>query len=738
MENSTPTTSQHVTFELANCKLQLRPELLFHLQQYGGQPSYLIEDELNSKYYRIGTAEYNLISLFDGTTTVARAIAQTAAQMGNQAIGESEAITICKWLIDSNLASTSVSRSADRLWESREASERKQMMQKINPITPKFSLFNPDRILTQLNTAFGWLFSLPIFSIWILVVCTGLYSVLANWDVFAGQSNQVFSVDNWIWLGFTWIGLKLIHETAHGIVCKRYGGNVRQAGVVFILLLPLPYVDVTSSWRFPSKWQKIKVAAAGMYAEVFIAAVAAIAWSQLEPGILKTQLSNIMLAGSLTTVLFNANPLMRFDGYYMLTDWLEQPNLGTNGQRFLHWLGTKYYLGMSIPKPNWQKGRGGIVATYAVCAFAWRILICVVLVFAAESIVYGAGVALAALAVAMWVLWPILKLLRFVFVGNESEQKPSAIRFCLLTTSCIVAVWAILAYVPWYSRIHAPAIVNFSERTEIRLPISGFVEKIHVLSDQVVQPDQLIATLRNNQLKADIEILRLQIKTAELRARIYKQPPRQIAAYDVEVKTLESLMTRLRERLTQQQQLEVRAPVAGQILADNLDFLMGSFVSPGHLICSIGSLENKRIEALISQHDLEKFEARKGMQVDVHLWGSQPGFFGATLDQINPRAEVELPHPAFGSTTGGPLAVKFRAIGDSDLSEPSNDFPYELIVPRFLGKVRPPESEAKSLRPGQMGTVSIRTARGTIGEVLCEGTISWFRKIRKQNQRALF
>ena len=295
--------------ELSNCKLQLRADLSFHLQEYNGAPCYLVEDELNSRFFRIGMAEHHLISLMDGKTTISKAISQSATQLGDQAIDEQDAITICKWLIDSGLATTDASRTSGRLIEAHEKADHKKRMQKMNPVTPKFSLFNPDSFLTKVNGLFGWVFSFPLFLLWCVVVGVALYQVAANWDLIT-NSSSVFSRDNWIGLGIAWILLKLLHETAHGVACKRFGGDVRQCGIVLIVMIPLPFVDVTSSWRFPSKWQRIFVAGAGMYVEIFCAAVAAIVWCNSDVGVIRQAAFNVMLAGSITTIFFNANPLM--------------------------------------------------------------------------------------------------------------------------------------------------------------------------------------------------------------------------------------------------------------------------------------------------------------------------------------------------------------------------------------------------------------------------------------------
>jgi len=316
-----------------------------------------------------------------------------------------------------------------------------------------------------------------------------------------------------------------------------------------------------------------------------------------------------------------------------------------------------------------------------------------------------------------------------VFVGNETERRPSAIRFVALTSTLCTAIWAVWTFVPWHARIEAPAIVEFATTAEVRTPVRGFVVAIHVAPDQFVQQGDLLATLNNPELDADIETLRLEIQTAELRARIYKQPPRKIAAYQVEIKNCESLSKRLTERLQQQKNLEIRAQISGQVLADELDVLLGTFLSPGHKVCSIGSTENKKVTTLIAQHDFELFKNRTGSEVDVHVWGHGPGYFKANLDQVNPRARVTLPHPAFNSTSGGPLTVKYRP----PTSDEDENQPFELVDPRFLGQITLSDDSSHLFRAGQMGTVSFRTTRGTVGEVVSETTVAWLRKMRQQN-----
>lgn len=710
----------------------MRPDLTFRLQEYQGAPCYVIEDDLNSRFYRVGVAEYNLISLLDGTTTVSQAIATTSAAMGDMAINEHEAIAICNWLIQSELASTQQSRTAGRLSDSHEKSSRRKAFSRLNPISTKIPLFNPDRLLALLSPALGWLFSLPMSAVWALVVATGGYQVWSHWDQATSGANQILDRSNWLYLGLVWLGLKLVHELAHGLVCKRFGASVRQTGIVFILLLPLPFVDVTQIWKLDSKWKRIFVAAAGMYVEIFLAAVAALLWAPMEPGIAKQILFNVMVAGSVTTVLFNINPLMKFDGYYMLADFLELPNLATHGQQWLAWLGKKFYLGMDVQQPTWPEGKTFTVATYAILAFAWRILICITLILAAEALLYGLGLVLAMAAFVLWVIIPTAKLLRFVFLGDGSRQKPSAIRFVALTSVVSCLLWGLLNHTPWHSRIEAPAIVDFHAVHEVRTPVSGFVREILIEPGQSVKKGDLLVRLENPELQNEIDDLRLAIGISKVRAGQYRTEQR-IPSYQVEINNGRSLVKRLSERIQQQNQLAIRAPEDGQLIVDDLNSLLGSYLAAGQTLCSLGTGDEREIQALIAQNNYDAFQDRTLQNVQIHVWGFGSREFQGRLKQVVPKARLQLPHPAFASTAGGPLPVRFASTqGDpSGTGVPASPSSVQLIEPHFLGQVHLLNSDDGLLNPGQRCTVSFRGSSGTVGSVLYDFLYKWFTRQKR-------
>ena len=243
----------------------------------------------------------------------------------------------------------------------------------------------------------------------LLLIGAGMVVIATHWDEFIASSHLIFSPHNWLSMALAWVVLKIVHELGHALVCKRHGGEVREAGLIFILLAPAAFVDVTSSWRFASKWQRIHVAAAGMYVELVLAALAAMVWSQADSVVLRHLLFNMIVMASFSTLVFNANPLMRFDGYYIFADLLEIPNLATEGVRFVRQLGAYVFYGRMLPSRELLGGRGWVVRIYGLAAWLWRLVVCVSLLAAASVLFKGAGLVLGVAGAACWFGKPLVQ-----------------------------------------------------------------------------------------------------------------------------------------------------------------------------------------------------------------------------------------------------------------------------------------------------------------------------------------
>ena len=719
-ETSSHENETHVAFEVMGMMPKMREDLRINVQTYAGETCYVIEDAISSKFFRLGLAEYTLVSLLDGKTTIAEAMGHTASITGADALSERETGTLCKWLLDSQLATTSQSRGAARLSETLDKDMQRKLVGKANPIMQKIPLFNPMPFLRPIDWISRAVFSNIAATIWICVVAYGGFRLWANWENFSGGAN-LFSAGNWFWVLVTWVGLKLVHELSHAMACRRFGGNVREAGLVFIVFAPMPYVDVTSSWRMDSKWKRILIAGAGMYAEVFLAAIAAIIWATTFDPLIQQHCVNVIVTATFVTLLFNANPLMRFDGYYMLTDAIEMPNLGTHGRQWTSYFMRRYFMGVQASCPQWPEGKHWVVVSYAVLAFMWRILISVSIALSAELLFHGAGVVLAVGAVALWIGIPAYKSIQTLRQTSQASYP----RMATITGAIALCLFLLWAVVPWYSQATVPIVVDYHPTQEIRCGVSGFLNKCHVKVGDHVRQGDLLATLSNREIVLERENLILEIEQSVQRARDFRHDEA-IGAVQVEEKTQASLQSRLTQIDKQIRSLTLIAPHDGIIAASDIESREGTALSAGDRLMVMGADEREMIFGLVAQSDIDAFRERVGDEIDVHVWGSGFHSFVGQISRVLPRASNELSHDALGAHIGGPLTVRPKQ-ASSDTEQPE----VELIDPRFPIHIKFAGCAAERILPGQSGYARLHYHRGTVGVVFIQTVTDWISNKRQ-------
>ena len=699
----------HAVRELGNLTLALRDDLKFQSQSFDGQSFILIEDPLSATFYRVGPAEYAFLSLLDGRTTVAEVLSHLANSASAEPLTSHEAAGLCKWLIEAELASTAESSDPHR----RSMVAKKAMCGRFwrnwNPIAMRWPLVNPDPFFTAITPCLRWLFTLWAFGLWAVVILLALYHAAADWPRIVASSSTVVVLGNAWWLTACWVVLKCLHEMAHGIVCKKYGCSVRGAGIILVLFAPIAYVDVTSSWRCRSKWERMHIAAAGIYLELLVAAAALLTWSHTGQGVVNHVCLNIAIMASVTTLLFNANPLMRFDGYYVLADWLEIPNLSARGQQWLAQCARKYLLGINAPPAPWTSGRGLVIRVYALAAFAWRIVVSAGLVMVAATMFHGAGIALAAVALILWIAIPIGRFVAAMARANPWER-PSWKRLCGLTALLVGCCALLFLVVPWPGACNAPAVVDYTQPTIVRAGCSGFIREIRVAAGEFVEQDQILAVLENKQLQFELDDLRLNLEKSRLLCRI-NETRQMLAVAQAERERIAELNKRICEKEGQLSQLTVRAAQRGHIIGRNIEKLVGRYLREGDQILIVGDENRKELQLSIAQDDLAMFALRIGQEVEVCVPGQRT--MRAHLTMLEPQAVLQPKHLSLCAANGGPIPVRDKGgeasphVGESEQ--------YEFLAPRFVGTVALTESQSRQLSSGQLATVSIRPHQETVG-----------------------
>jgi len=702
------------TREISVSALRLSDELIFAPQAHGLETYYHIEAPSQGKFYRVGYPEYVFLSLLDGSRTVAQALTITARTLGSRAPSQSQGVEVANWLVENKLAQYNAGDSA---WTDDGQQRSGGLLQRVNPFWMKVPFGSPGQLLTALLPGLGWMFSPWAMVAWLLLIAAGAGSVVSHWPKFIASAGMVLAPHNWLWMIVAWLLLKVVHEMSHALACKYHGGEVRDAGVILMLLAPLAYVDVTSSWRFSSRWQRIHVAAAGMFAELVIAAVAAIVWAFVDSSVAHHLLFNVIVMASLSTLLFNANPLMRFDGYYILADLLKIPNLASDGNRAVKNMGARIFFGEQRQPPQVLGFRRWFVNVYGLAAGAWRLLTCVSLATAASVLLQGAGVLLAVAGVAGWFGMPCYKL-ALDLLRRLHEKRPSFVRATVIGAGLAAVVTAILLWVPWPGAMKAPVVVSYAGQSVVRSTAAGFVQTVYVVDGQKVKAGQLLVTLHNDELEAKRRELQLAIDEGRARHRVAVGQHRGADA-QIALRNLKAAEVRLAEISRQSEGLEVRAPLAGRIVARNLAQSLGGYVQEGAEILTVADESKKELIVSVGQQEIDAIVPFVGRQARFRI-GSRFTQVG-TLDRLDPRASTKLPHPAMSASVGGNLAVvQQKDAGQTGMC---------LVEPRFRGVISLPPDDCLSLGAGEQGHVLLGLRDKSIGEFAWIKFRGWFEKL---------
>ncbi|MCA9136407.1 MAG: efflux RND transporter periplasmic adaptor subunit [Planctomycetales bacterium] len=694
---------EHFACDQSTTSIVFRDELRCTPGDNDRQPHVIIEDPVSGTFYRLGKMEYALASLMTGGRTIAEAFQLLCQRFPEHHLSEEDAGELGRWLIDNELAHTESSLVASRMVDSAKKSDFAKIKQRSNPVMIRIPLVHPDRLVSRLDRWIGWFFGVyaTFLGAAILMIAGGM--AIQNWSELRKSSEYLFSGSSLIQLAVITVVLKVIHEFAHALTCKRYGGEVREMGVLLILLAPLAYVDVSSVWRFRNRWHRIHVAVAGIYVEMLIASLAMFVWQLTDSAFIRHLCVRTMLTASVASLLFNANPLMKFDGYFVLTDWARCPNLYTDSQKYLVRLSRRLFLGEETREPDWRAGYRIAVACYGWLAFLWRCFVCVGLAIAATKYFHGLGVVLAITAGVCWVGIPTWNALKHVLRSGKTQR-----RRCLTVSGMVaLAVGLTLIFVPWIGTNTVPAVVEFSPHVVVRADVPGFVESIHVLPGDAVAVGQPLLTLRNRDLTLTASNLERKIQQATIRQRQHLLKGQRAAA-QAEAAEIESLTKQHDEALRQVDSLTVRAPIAGTVIRRRLDVLGGTYVKLGDEILVLGNETQKELRLLIPHSKYERFRDQIGTSVSYRTGVFSAG--EAILANINPRAKTVVEYPALLATNGGPLGVK--AVSNHPQESESQ---LELLVPHFEAVVPLDRSQSMTLHSGQRVLVSITGGNESIG-----------------------
>jgi putative peptide zinc metalloprotease protein len=365
-------------YRVAGLKPRLRSHLEIHRHHYRGELWYVLQDHSSGRLQRFTPAAYLLIGLMDGKRTVQEIWDAVRERLGEDAPTQEEVIRLFSQLHAVDALQADVLPDTTEMlkrFEKRRYSKWKQNLR--SPLFMRFALLDPERFLAKFMPLVRPIYSWAGAIIWLAVVGYAVFLVGIHWpELTENIADRVLAPQNLFILWLTFPFLKAFHEFGHAFAVKKRGGEVHEMGIMLLVFTPIPYVDASAASAFRNKRERVLVGAAGMIVEIFLAAIALFVWINVEPGPVRAVTYNIILIAGISSLLFNGNPLLRYDAYYILGDLLEIPNLGSRGIRYVLYLLQRYLLGVRDTEPPMSApGERAWFVTYTIAAFFYRIFI---------------------------------------------------------------------------------------------------------------------------------------------------------------------------------------------------------------------------------------------------------------------------------------------------------------------------------------------------------------------------
>jgi putative peptide zinc metalloprotease protein len=642
-------------YRVAGIRPRMRNHAQIHRHVYRGGVWFVLQNHSTGKFHRFTPVANLIIGLMDGQRTLQDIWDIAVNRLGDAVPTQDEVI---KLLSDLHRADVLLSDAPPDLYELQKRHKKHERMrwkQYIgNPLSLRIPLFDPDRMLDRLlpfvKPLFGWGGAL----MWLLAVGSALVLGAMHWRALStGAIDQIFSVENLLLIWFVFPMIKLLHEFGHAFAIKVDGGEVHEMGIMLLVLMPIPYVEASSATAFRDKHSRMRVGAAGMLVELLVAAFAMFAWVHLEPGTVRAIAYNIIMVAGISTVLFNANPLLRFDGYYILSDFLEIPNLGQRANDYLGYLTNRYLFGVEGGKaPNATSGERRWFVIFAVGSFIYRMFMMVTISLLVASQFFFIGVILAMWAVATMLFLPLGKKLHYLFSGPGLESHR---RRALASTGLIVClVVLLLGALPAPSSTRAEGVIWAPEEAQVRSTVDGFISKIVAKPGQQVRRGDVLIECEDPELQARTDVLQAQLD--ELEAKYNASLVAKRVQADLINEQKAHLLSALELAHQRQAELLVRSAADGVfVMADVLN-APGKFTQRGEILAFVSERAAKRVRVVVAQAE-ETIVSTLSRSVEIRQAGAIGKPIPAQIARQVPAATDELPSMSLSLQGGGKIGI---------------------------------------------------------------------------------
>lgn len=642
---------------VAGLRVTLRPDCRVRRQMFRGQAWLVISDPFANRHFRVRAEAWRFLAQLDRWRTVDELWRGMIEHEPESAPGQREVIQVLAQLHGANLL---VSDAPPETWSMVQRRERERQraarQQWLNFLFLRIPLFDPNPLLEKLQPLSRVLIGPAGLVLWLIALALGGKAIVDHWGAFRVQTQGVLAPANLVWLYAVWALVKIFHELGHGVMTKRFGGEVRSCGVMLLVFTPVPFVDTSAAWAFREKGKRLLVGAGGMIFELFAAAIAAMVWARVGgEGTIGRVAYNVVFLASVSTLLFNANPLLKFDGYYLLADAFGVPNLQTRAaQQWRRWF-ERLGLGVDAPSPLARTRRGAAgLGFFGAASAVYRVFVLLVIAAFIGGQLFELGLLLAAVGLAVWLGGPLLKFYRYLTTDPKLQRVRQ--RAVAWAVGVPAAIAVLMLWIPMPHAVRAPGIVTGEASADIHADVSGEIVQLAVASGDMVQPGQVLVRLANPQLD---ELRReLQALRREVEARRSSAWSRLPAVLEPLVQRLRSIDAQLQELESQHAALTVTAPHAGIWSSPNSDWRIGARVQRGAVFGRLRSADSLVFEAVVAQRDVDRLTRSATRRPEVRLRGATDIAIATGEAELRPAESLRLPSPALGWRGGGVIPTK--------------------------------------------------------------------------------
>ena len=715
-----------------------RADLVIQESAFQGEKCWIVKDPLAMKYFRLKAPEYSVLMKLQSPCSYLDLKNQLDREFPDK-ITRLEALQhlVVSFHRNGMLKSDSGGQSKPLRKRRNKELKQKSLQLMSSIVSLRLPGFDPEFLLTAIYRRIGWAFSTGFTCfVWVtILLAVGL--VVGNLDEFYSKLpdfQSFFAIDNLLYLGAILIFTKTIHEFGHGLMCHHYGGECHEIGFMLLVMTPAMYCDTSDSWVLPNRWHRMAIGAAGMYVEIFLAAIFTFVWWFTHPGWLHYLALNIMFLSSVSTLLFNANPLLRYDGYYILSDFLEIPNLSQKSKQALLSKLRVWCLGMEpINSQMLPQKWTTVFALYSVASFVYRWIVMLFIFWFMLEIFEPWGLAplgyfVIALSLFGMVVVPIYKTINFFFYpGRLREMK----RFNFVVTLCLLAaVTAFICYFPFEQYVYGSCRIRSANAQVVYTREPGVLTEVKVKHGDQVQKGQVLAVLENREydlelasLKGQLARLEHDLTGYELNRNIHIDSERLITDTQLEI---EATKERIDLKVLQAEPLVVKAPRSGVVVAapnapqpalignqlrtwsgtpldpNNL----GALFQPNTVVCMVADDDRYEASIVLDQSDVKLVKQGQLAKFCVEQFRNQT-FPGEVL--FTSSDELETVPRELSQANGGPIAVK-----------PAADGGERPLLKSFeaYATVNPDSIESLQLGDGFQGRAKIKVGTASLGEML--------------------